>query len=144
MKVLFVVHAEKMFEDWMGSRFKVALCKEVYGGGYDEVIILNSELGASYNESGLIECIDSDEFTQWAWGWGYEPEMFDDDEEQWVIEGSPAHEWTWVPPEARDNAEGLRNADVWLAGGCDSECLENWRCVLDHMGIRYNETQAIY
>jgi hypothetical protein len=139
MKILFVVHAEKMFAEIFPGDFQVKLCKEVYGGGYDEIILLDSCIG-----DGVLECVDSNEFTRWYWSWGYEPSMFEDDELEWVIEGSPAHEWTWVPPEIRDTPEKLKAADVYLAGGCDSECLEDFRLVLAHVGIDYTDTEAIF
>jgi hypothetical protein len=72
------------------------------------------------------------------WGWGYEPEVFNEDERRFLIESS-GHEWTWIPPELRSS----RFRDVRLGGGCNGECLTDMECVLRHQKIRYRLLPSI-
>ena len=142
--VLFVVHCETMFEYLMSDSFHSRLAEEVYGGGYTRVIVLESGLIGDDNER--LPYLFGSRIESEDWSWGYEPFMFEDDPEeaQYVIEGSAAHEWTWVPHFIRDNLEYWRGMEVYVAGGCDYACLEDWRCVLNHMDIEFDETGVVF
>jgi len=136
MKVLFCIHCENNFKNFFGHTFEAELAKLVYGGGYDTVILLDSDdLGG-----GCIPLLNNN-FEAWYWSWGYEPEMFEEDEQEWVI---PAHgsEWTYIPPEIRNGR--FTNADIHIAGGGDSECLQCWRDILEYLDLDYTETGVIF
>jgi hypothetical protein len=150
-KVLFLVHCETMFLDGMTEGFQSELAREVYSGGYDRVIALDSSLvGDTDGYDGINErlpFLHGGHIEEEHWSWGYDdPEYLDDDdpEKEWGIEGSSAHGHTWVPYFIREEQDIFKAADCWIAGGANMECLEDWRCVLDHMGIEWSETGAIY
>lgn len=143
--VLFVVHCETMFEEHMSQDFHSKLAEEVYGGGYTRVIVLESSFVGD-GENDRLPYLFGSRIESEEWSWGYEPDMFEDDQEElpYVVPGCWQHEWTWVPPFIRDNPEYWRNVEVYVAGGCDGECLEDWRCVLNHMDIPFDETGIVY
>lgn len=79
---------------------------------------------------------------QIEWGWGYEPEMFGEDERSWLIP-SNGHEWTWVPPELRGHRILHGQKQLRLAGGFESECLADMEAVLDNQGFEYKKLRSL-
>jgi hypothetical protein len=98
----------------------------------------------------MISCIDDDqpiqelqevteEHQHIEWGWGYQHAMFNEDEIPFVIDTISPHEWTWIPPEIRSMHTMLRNANVYVGGGCESECLQDFVDILEHLDIDYQK-----
>lgn len=151
MKVLFLVHTEEIFRKLMGEEYDVFLQEHIDEANYDRIIVLDSEV---QNDVISVARYNADEI--WAWGWGYEAnEIYSDEEmtslapegkyefpDPWVI-SSCGHECTWVPYELVKRADEFRRAEIWIAGGADSECLEDWRAVLRHMDIPFNEVREL-
>jgi len=135
--VLFIVHAEEMFrkffpDDLYAHRLlKAYNCKK-----YDQVWFLESEL----DNEGLAGFLQTevDDCDRICWGWGYEKDMFNEDEHEWVIDAL-GHEFTWVPTELREMANSLKRANVFVGGGYESECLQDWCDCLDFMDIEYQK-----
>lgn len=140
MKVLFIVHAEKMFEKDIPPVFHYQLSQAIFEEKPDKIIVLCSGIDEKLNDSGLIPIVDflvTNDLAEYvSWGWGYEKDMFDEEESAWIIDGSYAHEVTWIPPQVRDLPQ---DTEALLAGGFNEECLEDFRCVLGHLGIGYRE-----
>lgn len=139
-KVLFIVHVEQMFEHLFPNGdqydFGAMIARHVEDNDYNKIIALDSEI-----DMGPIEAVKYVADEIWGWSWGYEPEMdMGDEDERWMIEAS-GHEWTWVPPEIR-NGE-FKDAEIFISGGHDYECLEDWRNVLDHVGLEYEEVKEL-
>lgn len=131
MNILFLVHVEEMFRDFFPDKMYVNRLIRAMNI-YDRVIILDSEVDAPsiIHELTAGYCC----FDKWTWGWGYEPDMFDDEENEWIISTGSPHEWTWVPPEIRD-AEAWNQHEILVGGGYRTECLQDWLDVLNHVGI---------
>jgi len=131
MKILFLVHVEEMFRDFFPDKMYVNRLIRAMNI-YDRVIILDSEVEAPsiIHELTAGYCC----FDKWTWGWGYEPDMFDDEENEWIIPTGSPHEWTWVHPEVRD-AEAWNQHEILVGGGYRTECLQDWLDVLNHVGI---------
>lgn len=148
-RLLFICHVEPMFDHVFDQSFLIRLGFEA--AKYDRVIVLNSEIGEP-GQLGETEFSWPSTFEQWHWSWGYEEGMFecnkrcgkckDCRDEGFLIESS-GHEWTWVPPEARKFP--WKKYEVTICGGCDSECLQDWRAVLSHLSVEYSELrQCVY
>lgn len=142
--VLFVCHVEPMFEEWFPDEMYLKRIRHsVTAKKYDRVILLASEVDDDY--PWLVDCVRAKNYHDyWVWGWGYEKDMwYDDEEDEWLIETNGTHEWTWVPQEIRDDAVDLRKANVFVSGGGDDECLHSWCCVLDYMDIPYERIEGL-
>ena len=136
-KLLFLVHCEEMFRAKFPSHnFPSKLrraCRD-----YDRAIALTSMVDI---EGAIPEIKDVTE--EWEWSWGYEPESFDKQERKHVI---PAygHEWTWVPPELRGHKlREIKKWSVFVGGGYESECLQDFLDVLDHVGVDYTKVREL-
>ena len=138
--VLFLVHVEEMFRQYFPDKmFTLRLMKACQARKYDRVFILVSGVDDDQPIDELMYV--TDEHQRIEWGWGYEPEMFNEEEMPWVI---PAlgHEWTWVPPEIRDMKAYLDNANIFVGGGCEAECLQDFLDVLDHLNLDYKKVRG--
>jgi len=147
---------EEMFRGHMGYDMPLELAELIEGGEFDRVVALVSGLELPFSP---VEELTWGTNEVWEWGWGYEPHMFADspedecaaeamwggdpyegqnEEMQHLIE-SNGHEWTWIPHALRDEVAVLRlqNADVFLAGGADGECLADFETVMDSLEIDY-------
>lgn len=144
MKILCLVHCETMFEEWMCSDFHYLMAEAVHTLEYDKVFVLNSDINETGDASGLLPYVQgllihhplAEEI---IWSWGYELDQAYEDDDTWTIP-STGHEATWVPEELRNLPEGT---EAILVGGGDTECLEDFRCVLNHLGIAHH-TYAAY
>lgn len=140
--LLIIVHMEESFRDYDFEKAVKSLCREIRSGKYDRIVHCTSNI-TDFETIPELKYLIDDELD---WGWGYEPDCFDEDEQEWVLDasGQSYHEYTWVHPEMRDPAffEGY---EVFLAGGCSGECLADMEVVLDHLEISYiREENAIY
>lgn len=104
-------------------------------GVYDRIIALVSEV---MDDHAIWELEETGYYLEeWRWSWGYEKGMFyDDSDDNWVIETSSPHQYTWVPPELR-HARDWERYDISVGGGCREECLQDFLDVLEHVGIPY-------
>ena len=127
MKVLFIVHVEPMFEEFWSDDFLNDLADEMEK--HDHVIILNSDVSNHY------PWLHTMAHEVWDWTWGYEPCMFDNDEQKHVIPAS-GHEWTWIPHQMRDDP-WVTKQELFVAGGCQGECLEDWFNVLESLELSF-------
>lgn len=73
------------------------------------------------------------------WGWGHHPDMFDADEQEWVIPSNSPHEWTHVPVDLRH----LKNQNIILGGGAAGECLANMEACLDFLNLSYRKVDGL-
>lgn len=140
--LLFICHVEPMFlmgKGTSGNRemgftaeymFKLGLV----ASKFDRVIVLNSEVDESFEWP----------YEQWSWGWGYEPDYCYcgkcADKIQCTIQ-SNGHEATYIPEEALTFP--WREYKVSIAGGFDSECLEDWRAVLRHLKVEFEDVREV-
>ncbi len=130
MKVLFLVHVEEMFRgDFPDDEYPQRLVDALED--FDRVICLVSGI----NEDVPIVELDRSGYcmSKWQWGWGYEPDMFHDDDKKWCI-SSHGHQWTMVPEELREPGH-WKNHEIVVGGGCSAECLQDFINVLDHQEI---------
>jgi hypothetical protein len=135
MKTLFLVHIEEMFRDHFPDRMYVPRIQRAMTI-YDQVYVMSSHV----MHDGPIREIQSHclGYQEIDWGWGYEPDQFEghEVEQSWIIESSGPHDYTWVPPELRC-PDPWNQMDISVGGGCRSECLADFICVLDHQRIRH-------
>jgi len=137
--VLFLVHVENTFRKFFPDEMYVnRLIRACQAKKYDKVFILVSNVN---DYAPIDELAEITGRYQWIdWGWGYDPECFSHDPEElaWVI---PAygHEYTWVPNELRDMADELKRSNVFVGGGYESECLQDWLDCLDHFDIPFKK-----
>lgn len=147
--VLFIVHPEEMFRkkmpaQWTEEFFTLMDEAEI---GFDRIISLIS--GIETFES--IEEVQLYQTEQWEWGWGYNPiedpeDDLDKEENKWIIPAPLSlHEWTAIPHELRKQQKvgELQNANVWVIGGFDNECLSDWEAVLEHLNIQYKRIKSL-
>lgn len=136
--LLILVHVEETFRShfpdsmYVNRLIRACTCKK-----YDRVIHATSFV----NDDHPIEEIRYLITGEVDWSWGYDPDMWDDDDmgRQWLIE-SYGHEWTWVPPEFRN---GFFNGyNVYLGGGYSAECLADMEAVLDHLEIPFTKVHG--
>jgi len=140
--VLFLVHVEEMFRDYFPDEMFVnRLIRSTQANKYDSVFCLCSGLDA--NPEPIRELVCQPRSPQIIeWGWGYEPECFDHDEDEksWVI---PAlgHEYTWIPEELRTSR--YDNANIFVGGGCESECLQDFVDILDYLKLGFEKIRGL-
>ena len=136
--VLFLVHVEESFrKHFPDAMFPLRLIKACQAQKYDEVHILVSHV---MDDEPIFELNGVTNSSQWIdWGWGYEPLSFDQEEKEWCI-SSYAHEWTWIPPELRNDA--FQNCNIFVGGGCESECLEDFVSILDYLNYDYEKIRG--
>ena len=140
--VLFIVHVEEGFRKYFTEGMLPAIRKEARKA--DRVIVMESLIDRDFY---VVEELEGLFDTKIEWAWGYEPYQFVEDktEFKWIIPTLSPHEWTWVPPEIRNMAPYLRHANVVICGGCNSECLQDFRDVLEFMEIEYSTlTRGVY
>ena len=136
-KVIILCHVEDIFEMFMDDEFLEELARSA--DKYDWINHLNSEIG---EPNPIVNEIANQHI---HFSWGYEKGIDYDPIEDgcWVI-GSYGHEWTWIPPEFR-NHNDWKHHHIKVGGGWDGECLEDFRCVLRHVGIEFqNDPCVIY
>ncbi len=135
--VLFLVHCEEMFRNrFPDPLFPLRLKRACRSRKYDRVIALDSMI--QYPVS-LIPEISEERIEVWNWAWGYDPKSFTEDEREFVIPAH-GHEWTWIPPELREFS--WRNTRVFVGGGFESECLQDWLDILDHLDVTYEKIRG--
>jgi hypothetical protein len=139
--VLFLVHVEETFRRFFPDPlYPLRLRRACTARKYDKVFVMVSGVNDDIPIP-EVESVTHD--TQWlSWGWGYEKECFNADEQQWVIP-STGHEWTWVPTELREMAGNLQNSKVFIGGGYHSECLQDFRDVLTHLSIPFKDIDGL-
>ena len=103
---------------------------------YDRVIVLNSGLDLP------ITPIRFNNLETWEWSWGYDPEQMTAAEEAWTIP-SRGHEWTWVPPQLRNHLRDFQSAQIFIGGGFERECLQDWADVLTRMGLEFTKVREL-
>lgn len=130
--ILFLVHVEEEFRYLFDPMYLQRIQRAKSCKKYDSVVFLNSRIG----EGICAELKYPYSVTEWEWGWGYEPNCFNEDEKKWVIEAN-GHDYTWVPPEIREQQESLKRMKVYVGGGSYHECMRDWLDVLEHCGINY-------
>ena len=142
MKILFLVHVQEMFREHFPDRMYVPRLVRALES-YDKVYCFNFEDPAIWELESHCWAPQ-----QVEWGWGYEPDMFGldedgnrDGEDEWVIPTSSPHEWTWVHPILRDKDEWNRHV-ISVGGGCESECLQDFKDVLEFVGINHRVVQG--
>ena len=140
MNILFLVHVEEMFRDhFPDSMYVNRLIRACTSKKYQQVYVCVSHV---MDHEPIPEITRLGSYVQIIdWGWGYHPWQFDHDidEQSWVI---PAlgHEYTWIPPELR--TDRFQNDNVFIGGGCESECLQDWSDILDYLRIRHEKIRG--
>lgn len=152
MKVLILTHVEEAFRECFGPDLLDNIVSAAEG--YDRVVHMTSHVENDAPVEEIRHVIGS----EIEWGWGYKPKMFHNcmvscgmcgttsgmqmewnypRDCAWLIE-SLGHLYTWVPPELRTR-NWIHRSEVHIGGGFNSECLEDLRAVLDHVGIEYHD-----
>lgn len=134
MKVLILVHVEETFRKYFGDNLLPEIEKAIHRNHFDRIIHCTSNLNDDQPVYEIANLVD----TQIDWAWGYEPDVFPKQEQQFVIE-SKGHEYTWIPPFLRDAQYWLKSAKVTLGGGCEAECLADMESVLDYLNIPFQK-----
>ena len=112
-KLLLLVHVEETFRRYFSdSMYPLRLRRACML--YDEVIHATSHVD---DDRPIFEIGDL-VTNEIDWGYGYDHEMFQEDERKWVI-FSRGHEFTWCPPELRER--DFSDVDVYLGGGHHAE-----------------------
>lgn len=134
-KVLLLVHVEETFRKFFSDDLLNNIEKAINNGEFDEVIHFTSGINNEEPVEEITTLVDE----EIDWGWGYEPEVFENQphELEHVIE-SIGHEYTWIPPELRERASRLKNCHVTLGGGYHAECLADMVAVLNHLDIPFD------
>jgi hypothetical protein len=136
--ILFLVHCEEAFRvHFPDKMFPLRLRRACQARKYDRVIALESKID---NDNVAIQEITDVVTDKIDFGWGYEPECFDQEEKEFVIPTKSCHEYTWIPPEIRNM--NLKNYKVFVGGGCESECLQDFLDILTHLGIDYQKVKG--
>jgi len=131
-KLLFLVHVEECFRNYFPLDYDEMI--ESAWEDFDHIVVLDSGIN-----NDVLDAAKSVATEVWEWSYGYEPEQFyDPGDKCWVIE-SYGHTHTWVPYELRQNLDWVKSHEVYIAGGSNYECLEDWRAVLRHMDIEFGE-----
>ena len=140
MNILFLVHIEEMFRDsFPYYDYPSRVVKIIESNQFDEIYLLCSTIESIHPQP--IEELRYFNFPTIEWSWGYEPCMFDDDDEKsWVIQ-SYGHEYTWIPPELRTSR--FDYANIFVGGGYESECLEDFVNILDHLNLKYEKVREL-
>jgi len=134
----FLVHVEEMFRDYFPDpMYTLRLKRAVQALKYDKVFLMVSGVEDDHPIQELVDVTYEDQYIDW--GWGYEPDMFNDVEKSWII---PAlgHEWTWIPPELRN--DHFDHVNIFVGGGCESECLQDFCDILDHLNLYYKKIRG--
>jgi hypothetical protein len=140
--ILFLCHVEEMFRAYFPDKMYVnRLIRGCQSSKYDKVIALISCINDWEPIAEIKDLVTS----TIDFSWGYEPEQFENEpsEEPWLIEAShkSLHEYTWIPPELRDSTFA-HNANIFIGGGCDGECLADFEVVLEHLGVDYTRVEG--
>jgi hypothetical protein len=138
--VLFLVHVEEMFRRFFPDEmYALRLMRACQAKKYDRVFLM---ISCVEDDQPIEElCQVTHEGQHIEWGWGYEPDMFNDEEKEHVI-SALGHEWTWVPPELREMQDMLKRSNVFVGGGYESECLQDFVDVLDHLEIDHKKVRG--
>lgn len=135
MNILFLVHVEEMFRQYFPDKMYVnRLIKACQSRKYSQVFLMVSGIDNYEPIQELTHVTNED---QWIdWGWGYEHDMFNENEQKWVI---PAlgHEYTWVPPELRNMH--LETSNIFVGGGYESECLQDFLDCLNFLSLDFTK-----
>lgn len=130
MKILFLIHVEEMFRDYFPKMYVPRICKAMRS--YDDIYVFCSDLD---DFRPIREVYNIQNYEQVEWSWGYDPECFNEDEKQFVINAN-GHEYTWIPEILRDPSYWL-NHEIHLGGGSLHECLQDMRDILEYQNIPY-------
>ena len=139
--ILFLVHVEEMFRQYFPDPLYTSrLVKACTCQKYDQVFHMTSCVEDDHPIEELVQCVRMPQLIDW--GWGYEPDSFNKEEQEWVIEshGSFGHQWTWIPPELR--SMNFSNCNVFIGGGAEKECLADFELVLDNLKVAYTKIKG--
>ena len=154
MKTLFICHVEPLFEKSIPMEFLNDLEYLIRSGDY-YTIVLDSGIDKPYDW--LLRLADE----MWHWSYGYEMDSFCREncveireEDKWLVgmdhaadcEGkyiiqASGHDYTWVPYQLRER--DFSKEEVWICGGYDGCCLEDWENVLDYSKIDYKRLEYL-
>ena len=131
--MLILVHVEDSFRKFFPKMYVQRLIRSCKSSKYNKIIHMTSHIDSDEPIKEIRKFIDQ----EIDWAWGYEPFFFEDDEDEkcWVVEHGGIHEYTWVPPEFRNNL--LSNYNVFLGGGYHGECLADMEEVLKYLETNY-------
>lgn len=152
-KVLILCHVEELFRKHFPGDMLEQICER--RSEFDHIIHMTSEIENDHPVDELCRIVDE----EIVWAWGYEPEAFceicDEPAEHngdvclcadcggepvWVTRTQfSAHEWTWIPPEMRNGR--FKNAEVFLGGGYDGECLADMEEILKTLGVPFRRVE---
>ena len=133
--ILFLVHVEEMFRNYFpDSLYTSRLVRACTCQKYDQIFHMTSCVDDDHPIEELVNCPRMPQLIDW--GWGYEPDMFNDEEKKWVIESS-GHDFTWIPPELR--TMNFSNVNVFIGGGSEAECLADFESVLESIGVAFTK-----
>lgn len=139
--ILFLVHVEEAFRYlFPDPMYPLRIKRACLSRKYDEVIALESNIDT--NNVLIHELDEVFGVRKIEWGWGYEKGMFDDEENKWVIPTSSPHETTWVLPELREMQTRLQHMNVFVGGGCETECLQGFVDCLSYLDINYKKVSG--
>lgn len=154
MKLLFLCHVEEMFRSYFPKGYVQRIIKNIESKKFNRIILLDSNIGDGIIEE-IQSYVDNWYVKTWDWSWGYENEMFHcvpdplcsecnnhNCESNWIIE-SNGHDYTWVPNELRTILPDIKNMEIFVGGGYESECLADWECVLNHLDITYKKLKGL-
>jgi hypothetical protein len=133
LKSLLLVHVEESFRDHFPNAMLKGIVDAIKDKEFDEVIHFTSfiaDCSPVYEIDGLI-----DEVVQW--GWGYTPEMFNNEKQRKHVIPASGHIWTYVPKYLRDEKVRLRSVEITLGGGLAVSCLADMESVLKHLNLPY-------
>ena len=139
--ILILVHIEEGNHDWFDDSYVERVYEYIGAHRPYRVVHMTSQIvdGVPHYYIRNLVNIEVD------WGWGYEPEMFEGGERDYVIP-SEGHTWTWVPPSLRRDGSLwrlCRENEVVLGGGGDCECLEDLRSILRYSFINFRDEPEI-
>jgi len=138
--ILFMVHVEEMFRQYFPDSMYLHRILRAYNcRKYSRVWFLESHIDNDGLAGSLENRISREDRIEWSWG--YEKDMFNDEEREWIIPAC-GHVFTWVPPELREMLPILKEANVFVGGGSEYECLLDWCDCLDYLDINYQKIQG--
>lgn len=141
-KTLFLVHVEEYFHSTglISNDLIKRIKRKILWA--DRIFVFESELDNNYKLLGELADYLEKKGKNWktiSWGWGYEPEMYEDDslEAQFCIPAKNSmHEFTWIPPELR-NARQWDYGKICVSGGVRNECLADFLSILNYLNLKY-------
>lgn len=140
MKICILHHVEPMWEESFNPvQLRGAIRKHFrkHHQDYDLVILTSLEGFDGDMYSWALELVDRHE--QWSYTWDNPedyPEWYEDNgiDTEDIISAN-GHEWAYVYPWIRE----LKDAEWFLMGGHESECLQDLVDTLDYLGAKYTK-----